>query len=1133
MISLKYIISTLNIIKKKKYKNNYSSLCRRYNCSLKNYINIHTYKNEEECLKDIIKLHNELHVFLNSNCKYKNDNQSNNNTINSDLYVLNKINKGINKEIFRKKYLNKCNIYLNDSKNENYEFDNKLCKSINNEENKIEKNIKEKSELITKLMNEMSIDQIFVLSKKVINKDLYKLFLIKYFFSNKKKINNINSNDLISFFFLCSIYIFDKNIYYNLFHYFKDTPYLCKDILKILLNIIYKNIYNFKSNCINEIVIILFKLHKLDSFNFSIDDINNFIKKLSYLLFKFNNKNIINKSNILMEEKEKEFDKNSIYINTDNKSNYETNIVCNNMNNIENINELEKKDTIIYKEENVSKKLQNSCFYFSDITKLLYEIISFHKTLSVNNKINYECLNEYYINIISNIIIFSKNEINNDKIKDNYFWKCSISLLYSLTILYDKKFHDDFIDIFENCIKLFFRFFYYDSEKIKVMNYYEIKEFLSRDFHNMNNIEKNSYNNSIDILKIRKYMYDSIKYIKNYNDLNISFVLISDNDIKEKNTFLLEEIIKFLHSLAFYEKKKNGLNEKRNNDIRKIILYMLPNVNSLIEKFIFQILHDIKTKRLDINENRHISHESNRKEECNNKNILIENNMYENNLNENNVHLEEDNSKIATLNCKDKNSINDLLKYLSHFLNICYEYRIKDMNLFYTITFLVAKYKNIDLIVLSNILNIFSKLNYCFPTYFICFYFTNYVRKIKFNEDFLRTNFFPIKEMNQKVLLKKKKKNETNILSNEEMEIMNLSKNENLPQVNQKNICIISYIWKKFLKNIKENVNDEKRLNDLLPVNITKLINGLIYYKSLDKKLIEIIMKIILRHYNSKELVKKKGKNEKESFNLICLSSLLNYMSFTDDIQCYNIKVKLIKLIKNKILKDKNSFDGRLLCGIYISYARLNIFDKTLFYTIYKRLDLKKLNIMNIISIISYLNKMSIYDKEVLCDCFNYIFNNIKNSLKSHLSFLIHVLFILTSICQLYLFNKFYIILSYIFQIIYYIYEFYKKRNFNRKILSYNFYSMLLISLHTLYHFFLVLENMNLLNSISIRYLYFINYILDQIYDDDQVTTTQSQIQKNVLNILRQILDNQKIKISYEYNLKNTPYHIDMLLLIK
>ncbi|CRG98688.1 conserved Plasmodium protein, unknown function [Plasmodium relictum] len=1126
MIFIKYIISTLNTIKKKKYVNNFSSP-NRNTCFFVNKLSSHIYEDEEKCLKEILKLHREVNIFLNYNFKNKNHKHSIDSTINSDSYTFNKENKEITRKESRKTHLNEFDVYENDTENENYEANNKLYRSVDYSKDELEKYINEKSEFITKLMNEMSINQIFVLNKKVKNKDLYKLFLINYFFYNKKKINSINSNDLISFFFLCSSYIYDKNIYYNKFPYFKDTPNLCKDILKILLNLIYKNIFNFKANNINEIVIILFKLHKLDSFNFPIDTINNFINKLSYLLFKFNNKKKFNNGDLLLEKEEDNFDRDDMDIFFNNKNNYEINIDHNNMNNKEDINEIENRD-IIKKGKNDPMKLENSCFYFSDITKLLYEIISFHKDLLVTNKINYECLNEQYINIIKNIIIFSKNEIKKEKIKDKYFWKCYMSLLYSLTILYDKNFHNDFFEIFENCIKIFFSFFFYDPNKIKVMNYHEVKEFLNQNFH-VKNIEKtNNDNSSMNLLEIKKHMNQSINYIKHYSNLNISFVFICSNEVEEKNAFLLEELIKFLHSLTFYEKKKNSLSEKRNDDIRKIILSLFPNINNLIEKYIFQILHECQENKLDKQKKKIIVNGNSRKKEQNNEYILIENNAYKNNLIENNVNennraendfhlkkgnLEKENSKIDTLNYKG-NSINDLLKYLSHFLNICYEHRIININLFYTITFLVSKYRNIDLVVLSNIINIFSKLNYCYYTYFICFYFTNYIRRTKFNEDFLRENFFFIKEINQDILIEKKK-------------------NEKSLQVNQKKNLIIFYIWKSFLKNIKENASDTKRLDNLLPVNITKIINGLIYYKCLDKKLIEMIMKIILRQYNSKTTTKKKRKNEKENFNLICLSSLLNYMSYTEDIQCYDIKVKLIKLIKNKILKEEKSFDSRLLCGIYISYARLNIFDKTLFYTIYRRLDLQKLNIMNIISIISYLNKMSIYDKEVLCACFNYIFTNIKNSLKSQLSYLIHVLFILTSICQLYMFDKFYIILSYIFQIIYYIYKLYKNKNFNRKTLSYNFQSMLLISLHTLYHFFLVTESIYLLKTINIRYLYFVNYILNQVYEDGQMTTTQSQIQKNVLNILRQLINNNKIKISYEHNLKNTPYQIDMVLLIK
>ncbi|KYN94446.1 hypothetical protein PGSY75_0001700A, partial [Plasmodium gaboni] len=163
------------------------------------------------------------------------------------------------------------------------------------------------------------------------------------------------------------------------------------------------------------------------------------------------------------------------------------------------------------------------------------------------------------------------------------------------------------------------------------------------------------------------------------------------------------------------------------------------------------------------------------------------------------------------------------------------------------------------------------------------------------------------------------------------------------------------YIWRFFLKNIQFNVKDENVLNTLLPVNIIKIINGLIFYKIMDKKFIEIIMTRIENEYSSKgfhinttrnrnnkynnnkkknnsELthnihvdnksieIKKNNNNmcktirssdkysvkkEKEKFNFICLNTLLNYMSHTNDIQYYNIKIDLIKMIKNIIFKEE------------------------------------------------------------------------------------------------------------------------------------------------------------------------------------------------------------------------------------
>ncbi|EAA20543.1 hypothetical protein [Plasmodium yoelii yoelii] len=454
--------------------------------------------------------------------------------------------------------------------------------------------------------------------------------------------------------------------------------------------------------------------------------------------------------------------------------------------------------------------------------------------------------------------------------------------------------------------------------------------------------------------------------------------------------------------------------------------------------------------------------------------------------------------KNESINLYDKNYI---LKYLSHLINIYYEHKFIDLQIFFLTIVVISKFKNIDLVVLSNILNICSKSNYLYDTFFVSFYLFNLFEGKKWN----------------------------NILKDE---IGNNIK--------------IGTVWNKFLKNIKTRVSNEKELNKIYPVNVIKIMNGLIYYKCLDKKIIETIIKMISQNgVNSTGQVElangnsssngsssdnsdsssSGGGNEKEKFNLICLSSVLNYMSYTDNIQSYDMKVKLVKIIKEKILKNNIRDNNRLLCSIYISYGRLNIYDKSLFYNIYKKLNLKKITLLNILSILSYLNKMGIYDGKILRTCFSYTFEQNKNRIILYnTSLMIHLFFILTSICQLYLYDNIHTVLTHILYIINCVYVNSKNnphlQNENKKKLkkneinqvsnfdnnnlpiNYNFYSMLYISLQSFYLFFLSEQfspNTNFISQINIKYLRIINYLIDQKYDQYySIKPTNSDIQKKV-----------------------------------
>ncbi|CAD2097227.1 conserved Plasmodium protein, unknown function [Plasmodium vinckei] len=1047
-------------------------------------------KNEgKKCVRHFLRFHKELKYLVNKEL-------SNDSYIDSKTFSCNIPNSGNNGNAQLASENNqKCDMA---SKTNQMEIGSETetncsyqtCKEIVNKH--VEKNVR----LIYKTFEELNLKDIYYLYEKVSNKDLFILFVIKLLnndgtkenmnsvtknnFNIGRKVNTqnkLNIDNLLYSFFICSDFYIRKGnilIYKNI-NFFNDVQIVCKNLLVYLFDKINKNNSCLKFKELNQVFIISMKLERNYPNLFSTNNINELAKMLSFRFFQI---------------APKEEDKKCV------------------------INNGIKK----------ARSFIDLSINMVDVSKLLYELIIDNKEIAKINKNNdmvENIQNEEHINLIKNILTHSVRELNNqDTVKDIFFAKNIISILYSLTHISNKSFHNIFVEIFENSLNFFYLFFLSTNKENK-------NKVITASCYDLNRLIKNIPNEfnfyfdkekDGDVEEVKKSLDEKIKNITLSNRSNskseFSYILTIKNiDCKINNEFTIEEIVKFIYSLTFYQKKlynPTSCSFNKKEKIRDILIkFLIPSIYDMVERDLYKlVLHMNRSKK------------SKEKEQNYNSNITRGNTP---NLGAITF------SKGLTYNSKKKNELvnicdeNYILKYLSHLINIYYEHKFIDLQIFFLTIVVLSKFKNIDLVILSNILNICSKSNYFYDTFFVSFYIFSCFDGTKWN----------------------------NILRDETT-----------------NTIRTGTIWKRFLKNIKTRVSNEKELNKMYPVNIIKIINGLIYYKCLDKKMIEIIIKMISQNdLSSNENIavdntttQTKLANEKDKFNLVCLSTVLNYMSYTENIQSYDMKVKLIKIIKEKILKNNIKDNNRLLCSIYISYGRLNIYDKSLFYNIYKRLDIKKLSLLNMLSILSYLNKMGIYDGKILRTCFNYTFEQNKNKIILYnTSLMIHLFFILTSICQLYLYDNIHTVLTHILYIINCVYKNIKQNahkqnrkrlkqneinlipNFNNDSnnlpMNYHFYSMLYISLQSFYLFFLnekFSPNTSFINQINIKYLRIINYLIDQKYDQYySIKPTNSDIQKKVMTLLKHTLKNKNVQIVYEYYLTPIPYLIDMVILPK
>ncbi|KEG00527.1 hypothetical protein YYE_04711 [Plasmodium vinckei vinckei] len=1052
-------------------------------------------KNEgKKCVRHFLRFHKELEYLVNKEL-------SNDSYIDNKTFSFNIPNHGNNGNAQLASENNqKCDMA---SKINQMEIESQTettcsyqtCKEIVNKH--VEKNVG----LIYKTIEGLSLKDIYYLYEKISNKELFIVFVIKLLnndgtkeninsliknnFNIGRKVNThnkLNIDNLLYSFFICSDFYIRKGnilIYKNI-DFFNDIQIVCKNLLVYLFDRINKNNSHLKFKELNQVFIISMKLERNYPNLFSTNNINELAKMLSFRFFQIN---------------QKEEDKKCV-INNGTKN---------------------------------GRSFIDLSINIGDVSKLLYELIIDNKEISKINKNNdmmENIQNEEHINLIKNILTHSVKELkNHDIVKDIFFAKNIISILYSLTHISNKCFHNIFVEIFENSLNFFYLFFLSTNKENK-------NQVITASCYDLNVLIKNISNQfnfyfdkekGENVEEVKKNLDEKIKNITLSNRSNskseFSYILTIKNlGSKIRDEFTIEEIVKFIYSLTFYQKKlynPTSCNFNKKEKIRDILTkFLIPTIYDMVERDLYKLVLHMnmpkKSKGKEQNFNSHITR-------GNTPNLDV-------------TTL----SKGLTYNSKKKNELvniydeNYILKYLSHLINIYYEHKFIDLQIFFLTIFILSKFKNIDLVILSNILNICSKSNYFYDTFFVSFYIFNCFDGKKWN-DILRD-----------------------------------------PTTNT---IRIGSIWKRFLKNIKTRASNEKELNKMYPVNIIKIMNGLIYYKCLDRKMIEIIIKIISQNdLSSNENVavdntttQIKLANEKDKFNLVCLSSVLNYMSYTENIQSYDMKVKLVKIIKEKILKNNIKDNNRLLCSIYISYGRLNIYDKLLFYNIYKKLDIKKLSLLNILSILSYLNKMGIYDGKILRTCFNYTFEQNKNKIILYnTSLMIHLFFILTSICQLYLYDNIHTVLTHILHIINCVYMNSKQSGHNQNAhkqnrkrlkqneinllsnftndsnslpMNYHFYSMLYISLQSFYLFFLnekFSPNTSFINQINIKYLRIINYLIDQKYDQYySIKPTNSDIQKKVMALLKHTLKNKNVQIVYEYYLTPIPYLIDMVILPK
>ncbi|OTN66583.1 Uncharacterized protein PKNOH_S08504500, partial [Plasmodium knowlesi] len=872
------------------------------------------------------------------------------------------------------------------------------------------------------LMSRTALSKVLQLSEQVSNKDLYKTVLMKYFHKiNRRDRRGMRrgrsitwcggtKNELLSFFLMCADYYIrmqgDRDngtkIHTCESNEFENTSDVCRDVLGILAQGFRTNSGTFKLKEMNDLVCALLRLKMVDPFVVDEDITNDLIKRFSSRLLRQNC--------TVIEREEGEPSSESLSRNSELTYPSEDN---------------DGGRPAVSPTEQQGGASPSSVIHLGDLAKVLYQVVTINKRLVDKKKDSpLDRFTKEQTHLVNAILAYSKKEIKEGKVvKDKLFWRSCTSLLYSLTVLYNKTLHSDCVEIYDDIMKEYDECFDVYSDQLLSLSCQEFKNF-GEEYWPEEGVK-------------RECLLRSISYFSNSKVTSIKFVLSMNEHPTEKQGFLsLEELIKLSYAVTFFYKQLGssgeGIKTKWNHRVKRVISSLLIVTDGFVERAVLDVL------------------------------------------------------TVKKQNGIDEIKMRSLLKRLSHLANVYYEHHIGDMKVLCALTVLISKCRDVDLVVLSNILNIFTKLNFSYEAFFVCLFFSNCMGRGHLGENVLRARFFAQNEGSSQVTLSDQT-DETNAAQEE------------------KRKPIAFYIWRAFLKCVKRSVADKHKLKDLSPVNITKLMNGLIHFKCLDKQSIELLMKIISAQYRRGEsvgIMNRAGHNTvntdgevvgSPNFNLVSLGSLLNYMSMTDDIQCYDAKIKLVQMIADKVVKRENSFDARLLCSVYISYARLNIHDIGLFYIIRKRLQLNELNEVNVLSLLSYMNKAGIYDEKILRICFNNAFAKWEMKTKQRLSYGVHLLFILTSISQTFLFDNFYTILFRALKIISYVYS-------------------------------VVLDNLNR------EYLKILYFFLCQRWEViEGMGATNSQIQKNVLTSLRQVV-NKDVSICYEYALSGTPYLVDMVL---
>ncbi|EUD66750.1 hypothetical protein C922_02735 [Plasmodium inui San Antonio 1] len=944
-----------------------------------------------------------------------------------------------------------------------------------------EKQIEEMLNRMYTLMSRTALSKVLQLSEQVSNKGLYKTILMKYLHKiNRRDRRGVprggsiswregTTNQLLSLFHMCADYYVrmqedrsgDTRIHTCEGNQFEDTPNVCREVIAALAQALRKKLVRFKLREMNDLVTALLRLRMVDPFVVSEDTTNDLMERFSSRLFRVNcavmeaGRGGTRSECAAVETGGGSKDRDAGHV-------------------------VDEEGTPAVFSKGEAGRAPPSCappsgaINLGDLAKLLYQLVTIQKRrMSQKEDSSSDRFTKEQTNLVNAILAYSKNEIKNGTdVKNKLFWPSCTSLLYSLTVLYSKKWHTDCIEIYDHAVRTYDECFDVDLAELVSLHCYDFSNFGKEHWPE-------------EEVK-RTCLLRSISHFCNSKAISIRFVLSMKEQPAERHTFLsLEELIKLTYAVTFFYKKTESSEEeirtKWSHRVRGVISSLLLLTDGLVERAVLDVL------------------------------------------------------PVGRQNDTDEGNTRGraLLKRLSHLANVYYEHHIGDMKVLCAITVLISKCRDVDLVVLSNILNIFTKLDFSYDGYFVCFFFSNCLGKGYLGEEVLRACFFQPNGGRQPPL-------------------SDHTDERNAVQKEKEKKPMAFYIWRAFIKCVKRSVADKQKWKDLSPVNITKLVNGLMHFKCLDKQSIEVLTKIILAQYTRGEavgIINGACRNGEEAyqraakvahFNLVSLGSLLNYMSVTDDIQCYEAKIKLVKMIAEKVVNRENSFDARLLCSIYISYARLNIHDVGLFYLIRKRLKSSQLNDLNLLSMLSYMNKAGIYDEGLLRTCFNNAFTKWRNKTKQRLSYAVHLLFILTSISQTFLFDSFHKIMCCALEIISYLYSVCKdeeeteKRRKKKKKLSYNFFSMLLISLHTFYHFFLDIHlggnAGRVLDSVNRDYLNMFHFFLCQHWESvEGMGATNSQIQRNVLTALRQVVS-KDVCISYEYALRGTPYLVDMVL---